>query len=272
MPNILNRKFRTGGARRVLLSDITYIPRRKRTPDGDDKYSYLAVVMDAFTKEILAYVFSITCETDFVMEMIEQLMAKHGSELKTDALIHNDQGTQYTSSKFAMLLKDCGLRQSMSRAGNCWDNAPQESFFGHMKDAVRINASDTHGEICMKVGEWIEYYNNVRPQWSLDKLTPVEYYSYVTTGVYPLPVKPQSVLRREARLNGTTVEALIIEEENEKLRKKAEKAKLKKLAENGIRPLPEPMQAATEPIGAPPQTPEFIASVSGEGVKKDDTS
>jgi len=128
VPNILNRKFRASGARRVLLTDITYIPRRKRTIDGEDKYSYLAVVMDAFTKEVLAYVISFSCETDFVLEMIEQLMGNHGSELKTDTLIHNDQGCQYTSSKFAQLIEDSGLRQSMSRRGNCWDNAPQESF------------------------------------------------------------------------------------------------------------------------------------------------
>lgn len=239
VPNILNRKFRTGGARKVLLTDITYIPRRKRTAESEDKYSYLAVVMDAFTKEVLAYVISISCETEFVLEMIEELLENHGTELKTDTLIHDDQGCQYTSSKFTKLLEDSGLRQSMSRRGNCWDNAPQESLFGHMKDAIHINPSDTHGDICQKVNDWIEYYNNERPQWELDKLTPVEYYSYVTTGIYPLTTKPQSVLRREKLQGDKTVEELIIEEETEKLRKKAEKAKQKKMAKNGVRALPE---------------------------------
>jgi len=235
VPNILNRRFRTGGARRVLLTDITYIPRRKSCPESQDKYSYLAVIMDAFTKEILAYVISLTCETDFVLEMVEQLMAKHGAELKTDTLIHNDQGCQYTSINFTQLLEDSGIRQSMSRRGNCWDNAPQESFFGHMKDSIRMNPSDDHNDICRKVNDWISYYNTERPQWNLDKLSPNEYYSYVTTGVYPLPIKPQAVLRREKQLDEKTVEELIIEEENELFRKKAEKAKLKKMAENGIR-------------------------------------
>jgi len=240
VPNILNRKFKAKGARRVLLTDITYIPRSKRPSDSYDKYSYLAVVMDAFTKEVLAYVISISCETDIVLLMVEQLMENHGEELKTDTLIHNDQGCQYTSSKFADLLENYDLRQSMSRKGNCWDNAPQESFFGHMKDEVHINPTDTHGDICRKVGGWIEYYNNDRPQWELDKLTPTEYYEYVTTGIYPLSVKPKNVLRREELLGEKTVEELIIEEENEKAGKKAEKAKLKKMAENGIRALPEP--------------------------------
>jgi transposase InsO family protein len=244
VPNLLNRRFRTGGARRVLLSDITYIPRRKRTSDGDDKYSYLAVIMDAFTKEILAWVISMTCETDFILDMLEQLMENHGTELKTDALIHNDQGCQYTSSKFTRLLEDNGLRQSMSRRGNCWDNAPQESFFGHMKDSIRMNASDDHNDICRKVSDWMEYYNNERPQWNLDKLTPHEYYSYVTTGVYPQPIKPESVINREKLLtDGKTVEELIIEEENELYRKKAEKAKLKNKAKNGIRVIVEEQES-----------------------------
>jgi transposase InsO family protein len=205
VPNILNRRFRTGGARRVLLTDITYIPRRKSYPESQDKYSYLAVIMDAFTKEILAYVISLTCETDFVLEMVEQLMAKHGAELKTDTLIHNDQGCQYTSINFTQLLEDSGIRQSMSRRGNCWDNAPQESFFGHMKDSIRMYPSDDHNDICRKVNDWIAYYNTERPQWNLDKLSPNEYYSYVTTGVYPLPIKPQAVQKREKQFGEKTV-------------------------------------------------------------------
>jgi len=108
-----------------------------------------------------------------------------------------------------------------------------------MKDEIRIYPSDTHGDICQKVSDWLEYYNNDRPQWKLDKLTPVEYYSYVMTGIYPLATKPQSVLRREKLLGDKTVEDMIVDEENEKLRRKAEKAKLKKMAANGIRSLPE---------------------------------
>jgi transposase InsO family protein len=271
-PNILNRKFRTGGARRVLLTDITYIPRYSRSK-AEQKYTYLAVVMDAFTKEILAFVLSMFCDTDIVVKMIRLLIDNHGGELKTDALLHDDQGCQYTSSRFTQLLVDEGLRQSMSRQGNCWDNAPQESFFGHMKDAVRILPSDDHLDVVRKVTEWIAYYNTQRPQWNLDKLTPTEYYGYVTTGVYPLPFKPQSVVKREKMVESKTVEELIIEEETEKRRKKAEKAKQKKLVENGIYPLSEQAKTTAEPLGgSAPKPLEFIALVSGEGKKEDDTS
>lgn len=76
----------------------------------------------------------------------------------------------------------------MSRKGNCWDNAPQESFFGHMKEEVHLNLSDSHQDIVRKVDDWIDYFNNERGQWNLAKLAPCEFYAYAQTGVYPLPV------------------------------------------------------------------------------------
>jgi transposase InsO family protein len=185
-PNLLERHFRTNGARRVLLTDITYMHRY--SSKNDNKYSYLSVIMDAHTKEVLAWVCSIAVDIDFVLETVNQLLEKHGAELETDALIHSDQGTHYTSHKFIDIINNSNLRQSMSRRGNCWDNSPQESFFGHMKDEVHLNASDTHPEITSKIGEWIEYYNSERPQWNLRKLTPNEYYKFTKTGVYPLAI------------------------------------------------------------------------------------
>lgn len=188
-PNILNRQFRAHGPRSVLLTDITYIPRYShRGGSNVQKYTYICVIMDAFTKEVLACVCSASCDTDFVLDAVNQLMEKHGSELHTDVLIHSDQGCQYTCSRFVTILNDYGLRQSMSRRGNCWDNAPQESFFGHMKDELHINGSDGHNVVSDKALDWIDYYNNERYQWSLAKLSPTEYYRYVTTGKYPIPV------------------------------------------------------------------------------------
>lgn len=145
--------------------------------------------MDAFTKEVLSCVCRTSYETDIVLDALNQLMEKHGAELKTDVLIHSDQGCQYTSSRFVTILNDYGLRQSMSRRGNCWDNAPQESLFGHMKDEIRLNPTDGHNQVEQKVLEWVDYYNNERYQWSLAKLSPAEYYRYVTTGEYPLPLE-----------------------------------------------------------------------------------
>ena len=76
----------------------------------------------------------------------------------------------------------------MSRKANCWDNAPQESFFGHMKDEIDILNCSTHEEICEVVEDWIEYYNNERYQWDLAKLSPSAFYKYTITGKYPIIV------------------------------------------------------------------------------------
>ena len=78
----------------------------------------------------------------------------------------------------------------MSRRGNCWDNAPQESFFGHMKDEIAsyVAACVSLEDVTVRVDDWIDYYNNERGQWSLKKLTPSEYFKYQETGIYPLPV------------------------------------------------------------------------------------
>jgi len=185
VPNTLNREFKLHSYRRVLLTDITYIPRR-----GNNKYTYLCVIMDAFTMQILAYTISLTCETDFVLETMNELMEKHGTELKTDVMLHSDQGCQYTSYKFRDILKSFNIRQSMSRKANCWDNSPQESFFGHMKSQIRLNPSDSPATIIRKIHDWIDYYNKDRYQWGLAKLSPDEFYEYCKTGVYPLQVLP----------------------------------------------------------------------------------
>ena len=206
-PNLLNRAFRAHGVRMVLLTDITYIHRRKRTEDGPEKYTYLCVIMDAFTKEILAYSTGVSPDTDLVFAAVNTLIENHGRELKTDTLVHSDQGCQYTSHRFAELLKSLELRQSMSRKATCWDNAPQESLFGHMKDEIRLRPNtDTNAMIVRKVDDWVDYYNNDRPQWSLAKLTPSEFYRYATTGIYPLQVPPPQNAAEALALGGAAPE------------------------------------------------------------------
>ncbi len=185
-PNLLNREFKAFGARKVLLTDITYIPRYSHKKDGVLKYSYVSIIMDAYTKQVLACTCSSSLEVDFVLSCVNILMRDFGNELATDALIHSDQGCHYTSTKFIKIINDNKLRQSMSRRGNCWDNAPQESFFGHMKAELSLIPSDTHHQIERKVLDWIDYYNNDRYQWRLSKLTPNQFYEYTKTGVYPI--------------------------------------------------------------------------------------
>ena len=163
----------------VLLTDITYIPY-------NNTRCYLSVILDAFTKEVLSYVLSVSLEVDFVLETVNILVEKHGVSLTTETLVHSDQGCHYTSYSFIQILKDKQLRQSMSRKGNCWDNAPQESFFGHMKDEIDLSNCKTFNDVKIIIDDWIEYYNNDRYQWELAKLSPAEYYKYIKTGEYPL--------------------------------------------------------------------------------------
>lgn len=177
--NLVKRKFTEYGARKVLLTDITYL-------SYEGKYCYLSTILDAYTRQILSYVLSDSLEVDFVLETVEQLIKEHGIELSKETLIHSDQGCHYTSTSFIQLLKNKELRQSMSRKGNCWDNAPQESFFGHMKDEVDLSECKTFREVKKQIDNWMDYYNNHRYQWQLEKLSPNEYYNYITTGNYPL--------------------------------------------------------------------------------------
>lgn len=182
-PNIVNRDF-IQEPRLIILTDITYLFYGK-----DRKKAYLSVMKDPFTNEILSYVLSSSLEMDFVLLTVEQLFEKHGETIKTNETIaHSDQGIHYTSILFQKLLKDKGLRQSMSRRGNCWDNAPQESFFGHMKDEIDITLCNTFEELKAVIDDYMDYYNNERYQWDLSKLSPSEYYQYWTTGIYPINI------------------------------------------------------------------------------------
>ena len=178
--NLVNREFEDHGPRKVLLTDITYIPYNGR-------FCCLSTILDAFTKQILSYVLSESLELDFVLKSVEQLVERHGISLSTETLIHSDQGCHYTSYRFIQIVKDAKLRQSMSRRGNCWDNAPQESSFGHTKDEIDISGCERFQQVKDIIDDWMDYYNNDRYQWQLAKLSPNEYYSYITTGIYPLP-------------------------------------------------------------------------------------
>ena len=166
-PNLLKRAFKPGIAGKVLLTDITYLTY------GISKRAYLSTIKDAETNEILAYEVSASLGLDIAMESLKQL--KKHRHLTSDALIHSDQGFHYTSPKFQKLVKQMGLNQSMSRRGNCWDNAPQESFFGHFKDETNFKTCMTLEEVKQEVKSYMIYYNHYRGQWNLNKLPPARY-------------------------------------------------------------------------------------------------
>lgn len=177
--NILKRRFKDFGPRKVLLTDITYIP-------FSGEWLYLSVIIDAYTKQVLSYVLSDTMKLDFVLETVKQLLEKYGVDLSQETMIHSDQGVHYTSCKFIEIVENAELRRSMSRRGNCWDNAPQESFFGHMKQEIDLSNCRKYSEVKAAIDDWMAYYNQDRYQWNLAKLSPNEYYDYIKTKTYPL--------------------------------------------------------------------------------------
>lgn len=169
VPNLLNRQFKQGVPGKVLLTDITYLHY------GKGMRAYLSAIKDGSTGEILAYHLSDRITLDLATDTLKKLKKNKNFMKAKDALIHSDQGVHYTSPIFQKAVKKLGLRQSMSRRGNCWDNAPQESFFGHFKDEASIKACTTLDELKKEIKQYMIYYNHYRYQWNLKKMTPVQY-------------------------------------------------------------------------------------------------
>lgn len=171
--NKLNREFKQEKPGKVLLTDITYLSY------GYYKRAYLSTIKDASTNEIMAYRLSTNLYLDFVLDTMWDVVKQKEVPIPEDAFVHSDQGSHYTSPTFQSLLKELKLGQSMSRKGNCWDNAPQESFFGHMKDEVDFKAYSKFEELQVEIDRYIEYYNNYRYQWNLKKMSPVQYRNHL---------------------------------------------------------------------------------------------
>lgn len=175
----VKRQFKAYGPRKVLLTDITYLKY------GRDQKAYMCSIKDAYTNEILSYTISKSLEMPFVIECMNILKDKYNISLTRDTIIHSDQGAHYTSLRFQEIVRSMSLVQSMSRRGNCWDNAPKESYFGTLKDHVVLKNLDTYEQVKAAIIDFVDYYNNDRQQWSLAKLAPTQYYQFYLTGDYP---------------------------------------------------------------------------------------
>lgn len=173
VPNLLNRNFKQSTPGKVLLTDITYLFYEK------GKKAYLSTIKDSSTNEVLAYNVSSSLALDLATDTIRKLKKNRRVKLTKDTFIHSDQGVHYTSPEFQALVKKSKLGQSMSRRGNCWDNAPQESFFGHFKDEAYIKPCETLKELKKEIKQYMIYYNNYRYQWGLKKMTPVQYRNHL---------------------------------------------------------------------------------------------
>lgn len=171
--NKINRHFKTNRPGQHLLSDISYIYYGTQ----ESKLCYLSAIKDASTNEIISWTISKNLALDFVIEMLDKL--EDIKWLPSSFVIHTDQGAHYTSSIYRRWLSSKNISQSMSRRGNCWDNAPMESFFGHAKDELHLKSCHSFEDVYQEMENYIDYYNNDRPQVGLGKMTPSEFREYL---------------------------------------------------------------------------------------------
>lgn len=170
--NYLQREFKQNVPGKVMLTDISYLQY------GNAKTAYLSTILDASTNEILSFKVRENMKLDLVISTLNELKDNQFVHFD-DGMIHSDQGWHYTNPQFRIRAAEMGLQQSMSRRGNCWDNAPQESFFGHLEDEVDIKHCNTFDELHTLISDYIDYYNNDRYQWNLNKMTPIQYRNYL---------------------------------------------------------------------------------------------
>ena len=181
--NVLNRVFETKIQNAAWVSDITYIATKQN-------WLYLTTVIDLFDRKVIGWSLSDTMKAvDTVIPAFKMAKINRPINKEQSLIFHSDRGIQYACKEFTDVLNlNKNIIRSMSRKGNCWDNAPQESFFGRMKDHIgdRIQECTTYEEVAVVIDDWMDYYNNDRYQWGLAKLSPNEYYQYIITGIYPI--------------------------------------------------------------------------------------
>jgi len=175
-PNKLKREFHQTRPFTIFCTDITYLPFLS-------EFAYLSVVKDVASGEVVAWNVSLRIDTALVVETLQRMP----SDSYRQALIHSDQGFHYTNPSFIAAVKEMKMDQSMSGKGNCIDNAPIESFFGHMKDELDYKSCRSFPELCSKIEEYMEYYNYERKQWARQRMTPVQYRNHLLAQVEGLP-------------------------------------------------------------------------------------
>ncbi len=159
--NLVNRNFEDPN---LILVDITEM----RIMGGQK--SYVFAMKNALTREIVGLDVAATPSVSLVTETVKSFFRN----VTGNYMIHSDQGTHFTCRDYRNLLKESEAIQSMSRKGNCLDNAPIESFFGHMKDELDYKGCKNVDELRRKLKSYVDYYNYERPQWSLERKTPAE--------------------------------------------------------------------------------------------------
>jgi len=165
--NILERNFTAQKPNQKWVTDVTEFKVA-------DQKVYLSPIIDLFNQEVVSYEVRKSAALPLVTDMLERAIAKLSKNDKP--LVHSDQGWQYQNRIYINQLKACGLTQSMSRKGNCLDNAVAENFFGILKTEMYHGESyKSADELITAIREYIDYYNNERIKLKLKGLSPIAY-------------------------------------------------------------------------------------------------
>jgi putative transposase len=166
-PNLLSRMFEAEAPNRVWACDISYLPTR-------EGWLYLAVVLDLFARRVVGWSMQPTLERGLVLAALEHALQRRRPP--PGLLHHSDRGSQYASGEYQALLAQAQMRSSMSRKGNCWDNAAMESFFATLKAELPVTVFDSHAAARSAVFDYIErFYNRVRLHSTLGYRSPIAY-------------------------------------------------------------------------------------------------
>jgi putative transposase len=167
-PNLLKRDFRAEAPNRAIVGDITYLSTQRG-------WVYLAVLIDLYSRKVIGWAIDDTLRTDLCLAALHRAQVSR-PDLR-GAIHHTDRGVQYTSTAYQSALQQAGMVPSMSRKGNCWDNAVAESFFGTLKQELLPERPWADLQAAKNaVSSYIHhYYNPIRRHSTLDYLSPVEF-------------------------------------------------------------------------------------------------
>lgn len=168
--NVLDREFAQESADRVWVSDITYIWTR-------EGWLYLACVLDAYSRKIVGWSMQERMTKELVLDALRMALGRRRPDSAAELLHHSDRGSQYASAAYRELLREENITCSMSRKGNCWDNALMESFFATLKkERVYQENYVTRSEARASVFDYIErFYNRVRRHSALGNVSPEQF-------------------------------------------------------------------------------------------------
>ena len=165
--NLLNREFRVNEPNKAWVGDLTYLP----TTEG---WLYLVVVIDLFSRKVVGWSIGKYATRKLVIEAMTMAISRRGVE--ADQLFHSDRGVQYACKDARKLLRKCGFRCSMSRKGNCWDNAVAESFFATLEKELLVDLRGADRDtVEEQVFAFIVYYNSYRRHSTLGNIAPVPF-------------------------------------------------------------------------------------------------